>query len=653
MNKIPILFTCVVSYSFVIRDTRIKPRIPYNKDEDDVAIVYIKREPEEIIRKLLVRVVVGKHVQYAARGAVQDLLPDAAYFQHGLTPVGNEYTVVVPDGVDPLAAHSVLLTALTPGVPLNWKATAKGLTVEQLRKAAAHFNISVEKLGLPPPKPSSSGQRANINPAPGPSSAPSGQAGSARAIDNQDDVEIFEDEDSSVDSDSDSADEDWSGCSESEDGDADPPDPNGVPTKSYEEMQDTFRSYSNTPEFLNLPFKQLLTLIGKGFLAVRSEKDVYQAVMKWCNYQRKSRCKERILAPLLAEIRWDLLIDTLEQKISTAKDPTLKILSDIKKVVKPTWRRITAEPRQRHFTETVYTFHADRHQVSLRRFDWRNNTLSATISLKGVPASSTWKEFGPVVDNKLSFRVQRGAKLQTFQYCPVSKKVRLLYDEPLATGRVGPTAYLNGLLHRWDFKNEDYDNNSTYDPVSKETVEDLQPPYELRKEAAFDCFDDKLYYCGGMPIFGQRRHSAVSMVEMYDAEPDNQYWTSLPSMRFARRCFAVKVFNGYLYATGGACNSGETFHQGIMHTCERLQLDNPEAEWERIADLEEARYNHAMFVVNGRLYVCGGSVWYGTQSTTMERYDAEKNQWDRFFDTEQNLFGAISHCATLTQCYKG
>ncbi|XP_055335723.1 kelch-like protein 17 [Paramacrobiotus metropolitanus] len=566
-----------------------------DNDDEDVAIVFVKRDPEAVIRNMLVRVVIGNYVQCALRGAVQDLLPDAAYFQNGLIPVINEYTIVVPDGIETLAAHSVLLTALNPGVPLNWKSTAKSMTVDQLHMAASYFNISADKLGK----------------------------ALARVSESESDGE---DNNAQLSGD--------------------------APTKPYNEIQDQFHSYSQTADFLDLPFGQILTLLRKGFLAVQSEKEVYQAVMEWCNHRYPARWKERILAPLLAEIRWDLITDTLQQGISASDNPLRKVLSELKEAVMLKSRRqVTAAPRQRHFAETVYVFHADRNQVSLRRFDWRNNTLSDDITLKGLTASSTCKELGPAIGNKLCFRVQRGDKLQTFQYCPITKKVRILYDEPLDMLGLGPTVYLNGLLYRWDFENGQKKNNScTFDLVSKATVKGLRLPKVLRKEAAFDCYDDKLYYCGGMPISEKAHPEAVSTVDMYDATTGQ--WTALPSMLFARRCFAVKVFNGYLYATGGACNSNKTFPYAILHTCERLKLNSPNAKWQRVADLQYWRYQHAMFVVDDRLYVCGGRL-RSEQGFAMERYDVEGNKWDKLLKADRYLFGAISQCVTITQCFKG
>ncbi|XP_055335754.1 uncharacterized protein LOC129586509 [Paramacrobiotus metropolitanus] len=588
-------------------------------DGDDVLIDFVKKEPEDIIRDQPVRIVSGNHELVTTRRDIQALLPDTGYFCSGSND-GSSYQIKLPENVKPLASHRLLLIALNPDVPFDCTSTdsVTGVTLEELRKAAEYFKIDAEKIGFHPapfsdegvhassvPEPDISQPTASVGDLPNPPESAAPEAAAADVVSNT------------------------------------------APIVSLDGIPDKFFSYQNTPEFLELSLEQILTLLKSDFLRVPSEMDLYQAVMKWCRHRSPERCTEEVLTALLAEIRWDLLLDALPMAISMAEGALHTVLTNLQTFLLPKPRVLTAMPRQRHISDTVYLFFADRNQVALHRYDWRANNLHDVALPVDVTPWSTYKEFGPLIGSSLWFRVERKDRLVTYLFSPTTREVQRILDEPLTMTELCPTVHLNGMLYRWDFQNPREKNNSCiYDMEFESLDKEVALPKKVRKDAAFDCHEGKFYYCGGVSVNGKNLRP-VATVEVFDAKSGK--WRSLPDMRHARKCFAVKVYNGYLYATGGVqIHDADT---EILHSCERLQLGVKGATWERMSPLRDRRYQHAMFVANSQLYVCGGYLYDGDQACDMERYDMATGRWKAFDKQDKFIFEAFSHCAVMVESY--
>jgi len=97
--------------------------------------------------------------------------------------------------------------------------------------------------------------------------------------------------------------------------------------------------------------------------------------------------------------------------------------------------------------------------------------------------------------------------------------------------------------------------------------------------------------------------------------------TDLPAGRYD---FAAVVSQGYLYVIGGNTPSGIT--ASVM----RLDLNNPSGAWDDVgvADLPIARYRHEATVLNGKIYVVGGTI-SGASSSSVVLLDTNNQdaQW--------------------------
>ena len=100
---------------------------------------------------------------------------------------------------------------------------------------------------------------------------------------------------------------------------------------------------------------------------------------------------------------------------------------------------------------------------------------------------------------------------------------------------------------------------------------------------------------------------------------------------------AAAVLHGKLYALGGCGvrdrlaaeedDAADIWAQmGTLRSCERY---DPAADaWEPVADMASSRNGPAAAVLDGKLWVAGGSSSHSTTSTSVEVFDPAKNKWD-------------------------
>jgi N-acetylneuraminic acid mutarotase len=103
---------------------------------------------------------------------------------------------------------------------------------------------------------------------------------------------------------------------------------------------------------------------------------------------------------------------------------------------------------------------------------------------------------------------------------------------------------------------------------------------------------------------------------------------------------AIAVVDGIIYVIGG--QSGALF---VIHS--DVEAYDPATDmWTRKADMPTARYWHAACVVDGQIYVSGGSPKWGEglSLTTVEVYDPATDTWTQASDMPRSR---ISHTASV------
>jgi len=131
--------------------------------------------------------------------------------------------------------------------------------------------------------------------------------------------------------------------------------------------------------------------------------------------------------------------------------------------------------------------------------------------------------------------------------------------------------------------------------------------------------DGKIYAIGGASGYGTK---ALRTVEAYDPATDT--WTTKSEMPTARQALSTSVVNGKIYAIGGGASS----NTGAKTFSTVEEYDPATDTWTTKSEMPTARGWHSAGVVDGKIYVIGGSpsLWF-TPVFTMEVYEPATDSW--------------------------
>ena len=135
--------------------------------------------------------------------------------------------------------------------------------------------------------------------------------------------------------------------------------------------------------------------------------------------------------------------------------------------------------------------------------------------------------------------------------------------------------------------------------------------------------DGKIYAIGG----AGPTYEALNTVEVYD--PTTDTWTEKSSMLTARESLTTSVVNGKIYAIGGLSSSSTSYMSvEVFSTVE--EYDPATDTWTAKSPMPTARGFHHAHVVDGKIYVFGGTKDVEpifTQVLTVEVYDPSTDTW--------------------------
>ncbi|CAH8872821.1 unnamed protein product [Trichobilharzia szidati] len=326
-------------------------------------------------------------------------------------------------------------------------------------------------------------------------------------------------------------------------------------------------------EFLGLNSNQLLALIKRDELNVRTEAEVYNAVIRWINHNRASRL------PVLLEALSAVRCYTLPPAFIQGQIKNCNLLAGF-------------TPAKSHL----------------------QNILNDLIEHRYISVN---KRTAGSMEILYSAGGYLRYSLSAFEcYNPVTAKWRRLPDIPsprsgLSACSVRGCVYLVGGRNNNEQGNIDAPHMDCYDP-RKNCWTTCAPMSVPRNRVAVGVVDDMIYAVGGSTNTMHHRSS-----EKYD--PDMDQWIPIASMHSRRIGLGVAVLNRLLYAVGGF--DGEK----RLNTVERY---NPETDnWEELACLNRARSGAGVVALGEYIYAIGG---YDScsQLNTMERYDPKRNCWE-------------------------
>lgn len=342
--------------------------------------------------------------------------------------------------------------------------------------------------------------------------------------------------------------------------------------------QHNFQEVMEHEEFLLLPLTQLIDIISSDELNVRSEEQVFQAVMSWVKYNMTERRVH--LAHVLQHVRMPLLtpkflVGTVGSDILIKSDEACRDLVDEAKnyLLLPQERPLMQGPRTRPRKPIR------KGEVLFAVGGWCSGDAIASVE-RYDPQTGEWKMVSPMSKRR----------------CGVG--VAVLNDLLYAVGGHDGQSYLNSI--------------ERFDPQTNQWSSDVAPTSSCRTSVGVAVLDGFLYAVGG-----QDGVSCLNHVERYD--PKENKWSKVASMNTRRLGVAVAVLNGYLYAIGGSDG------QCPLNTVERY---DPRAnKWTTVNSMSTRRKHLGCAVFNNMIYAVGGRD-DATELSSAEIYNPSTGNWN-------------------------
>lgn len=215
----------------------------------------------------------------------------------------------------------------------------------------------------------------------------------------------------------------------------------------------------------------------------------------------------------------------------------------------------------------------------------------------------------------------------------------------LPTLRVGKaTAAVKGEIYLIGGINEDENLGGGAPALARVDVYDAEtntwhraadmPTPRISPRAAV--FSSYIYVFGGYNRTAVRGEHYKKIVEMYDTRTDT--WVKKRDMPTLRRNFGTAVVNGKIYVIGGSVHDkqlGKQVSTGLVEAYDPLT-----DRWEKRADMPTKRGRINVSVVDGKIYVIGGHILLERGlgllvdrfSKRIEEYNPKTNQWRKLRD---------------------
>ena len=158
----------------------------------------------------------------------------------------------------------------------------------------------------------------------------------------------------------------------------------------------------------------------------------------------------------------------------------------------------------------------------------------------------------------------------------------------------------------------------TYDPQKNSWVS-LEGPTSERFNTCGVTDGRHLYIAGGRAVVNDE-FRVLATAERFD--PSENKWEKVAAMNESRFNAFGASMNGKVYVAGG---------QQFFGVCSFCEVYNPPAnEWQRISSLKVPRQSASMVCFKGTLYVLGGFGEYRqSYLLSVEMFDSEANKWKK------------------------
>ncbi|NWT59805.1 KLH20 protein, partial [Erythrocercus mccallii] len=394
--------------------------------------------------------------------------------------------------------------------------------------------------------------------------------------------------------------------------------------------QHNFQEVMESEEFMLLPANQLIDIISSDELNVRSEEQVFNAVMAWVKYSIQER------RPQLPQVLQHVRLPLLSPKFlvgTVGSDPLIKSDEECRDLVDEA-KNYLLLPQERPLMQGPRT----RPRKPIRC----GETFPSPCAVERYnPQENRWHTIAPMGTRRKHLG------------CAVYQ------DMIYAVGGRDDTTELSSA--------------ERYDPKTNQWSSDVAPTSTCRTSVGVAVLGGYLYAVGG-----QDGVSCLNIVERYD--PKENKWTRVASMSTRRLGVAVAVLGGFLYAVGGSdgtspLNTGERVErvlwkkktkwvQGVKNEVYFLERLNRKSggqdayRWskpqpERTSQLSScclmAVLQVGLAVVNGQLMAVGG--FDGTTYLkTIEVFDPDANTWRLYGGMNYRRLGGGVGVIKMTHC---
>ncbi|KAF6099666.1 kelch like family member 18 [Phyllostomus discolor] len=365
-----------------------------------------------------------------------------------------------------------------------------------------------------------------------------------------------------------------------------------------------FVEVSVSEEFLALPSEDVLELVSRDELNVRSEEQVFEAVLAWVRYDREQRgpCLPELLSNIrLPLCRPQFLSDRVQQ------DDLVRCCHKCRDLVDEA-KDYHLMPERRPHLPAFRT--RPRCCTSIAGLIYAVGGLNSAANFYAGDSLNVVEVFDPVAN-----RWEKCRPMTT------------------ARSRVG-VAVVNGLLYAIG----GYDGQlrlSTVEVYNPETDTWTRVGSMNSKRSAMGTvvLDGQIYVCGGYD-----GNSSLNSVETYSPETDK--WTVVTPMSSNRSAAGVTVFEGRIYVSGG--------HDGLQIFNSVEHYNHHTATWHPAAGMLNKRCRHGAASLGSKMFVCGGYDGSGFLSIA-EMYSSAADQWCLIvpMHTRRSRVSLVASCGRL------
>ena len=180
----------------------------------------------------------------------------------------------------------------------------------------------------------------------------------------------------------------------------------------------------------------------------------------------------------------------------------------------------------------------------------------------------------------------------------------------------------------WGYDVKELPTVEMYDPATDTWTQKADMP--TPRGTSTCVVDGKIYAIGGTAFnnIKKKKPWRLDTVEVYDPATDT--WAKAKKMNHARSGAAISVVDGKIYVMGGTGWPQIPFHPGPFLSS--MEVYNPKTnQWREIGDMPAAKSSHTASVINGKIYVIGG-FFRGNgldikDFKTIEIYHSETGRW--------------------------